>query len=105
VGDAHTERFTMKCTLRGCSGEYEQQTVAHTVRHEGELVVIDHVPASVCAVCGDVLFDPVTIRRIEKLLETKSSSTRTAPIYEYAETSGGLALSTRGTRPAAEPPS
>ena len=73
----------MKCTLQGCVGEYEARTVTHTVRAEGELVVVDHVPASVCAICGDVLFDPQTVRQIEKLLKTRSTPTRTVPVYEY----------------------
>ncbi len=74
----------MKCGMKGCPGEYEHRLVAHTVRHKGQVIVIDHVPAEVCSVCGDVLFKPETVQRIEKLLETGGHPTTTVPLYEYA---------------------
>ena len=58
----------MNCSIQGCPGEYEDKEVAHTVRHQGEVVVIDRVPAEVCSVCGDVLLRPETVRDIEALL-------------------------------------
>ena len=74
----------MKCTVEGCSGEYEFRTVTHTVRHKGEVIVIDHVPAEVCDVCGDVLFSPETIQHIEKLLARMPAPAAKVPLYEYA---------------------
>lgn len=74
----------MNCTLQGCSGEYERRTVIHTVKHRGNVVVIDHVPAEVCSVCGDVLMAPETIRHLEQLLDTMPKPTRAVPLYEYA---------------------
>lgn len=73
----------MKCSIKGCPGDYEQRKIMHTVRHEGQVVVIDHVPAEVCSVCGDVLLKPETVRRIEKLLRTEAHPTSTVPLYEY----------------------
>jgi len=74
----------MKCSLEGCPGTYEERLILHTVRHRGEVVVIENVPAEVCSICGDVLFRPETVRRIEKLLEVRSKPSRTVPLYEYA---------------------
>ena len=74
----------MKCTIQGCPGEYENRTVVHTVKQQGNVVVIDHVPAEVCSVCGDVLLTPDTIRRIEKLLETMPQPAKAVPLYEFA---------------------
>ena len=48
--------------IEGCPGEYEQREVVHTVRQGDRIIVIDHVPAEVCNVCGDVLFTPETVR-------------------------------------------
>jgi YgiT-type zinc finger domain-containing protein len=73
----------MKCSIESCPGEYEQRKIAHTVRHKGQVVVIDHVPAEVCSVCGDVLLKPETARRIEALLRTEARPTSTVPLYEY----------------------
>lgn len=78
------EMIEMKCSIEGCPGEYEERKIVHTVRHKGEVIVIDHVPAEVCSVCGDVLLKPETVRRIEKLLQTASRPTSTVPLYEYS---------------------
>lgn len=74
----------MRCSIKGCPGVYEERTVVHTVRHKGEVIVIDHVPAEVCTVCGDVLLRPGTVRRIEEILDTRRVPSGTAPLYEYA---------------------
>ena len=74
----------MKCSTDGCPGTYESESVAHTVRLAGQLLVIDHVPAEVCSVCGDVLLEPDTVRRIEELIEEHQEPAATVPLYEYA---------------------
>ena len=74
----------MRCSIQGCPGEYEEKSIIHTVRHQGEIVVIDGVPAEVCSLCGDVLLRPETIRRIEHLLGSRTTPTATAPLYHYA---------------------
>ena len=74
----------MECRVEGCPGQYEEKRVVHTVHYRGEVTVIDHVPAEVCNVCGDVLLKPETVRRIEALLRTDPRPTATAPLYEYA---------------------
>ena len=74
----------MKCSLQGCPGEYEEQTIVHTVRHQGQIVVIEGVPAEVCSLCGDVLLRPDTIRQIERLPESRTAPTAMAPLYQYA---------------------
>ncbi|MBI3972421.1 MAG: type II toxin-antitoxin system MqsA family antitoxin [Chloroflexi bacterium] len=75
----------MKCTVEDCSGTYEEQLITHTVRYRGQIVVIDHVPAQVCDVCGDILLAPETVRRIEALLRTMPHPVSTVPLYEYAQ--------------------
>lgn len=74
----------MKCSIEGCPGEYEERQIVHTVRYRGQVIVIDHVPAEVCSVCGDVLLKPETVRRIEELLRTMAEPAGTVPLYEYA---------------------
>jgi YgiT-type zinc finger domain-containing protein len=74
----------MKCSIAGCPGTYERRLIHHTVRHLGNVIVIDHVPAEICDVCGDVLLEPQTVRRIEQLLKSLPHPQQTAPVYEYA---------------------
>lgn len=77
------------CSIEACPGEYERKSVTHTVRDHGELVLIDHVPADVCTVCGDVLFEPETVRSLEELLRSRAAPARTAPVYDYADSAAG----------------
>ena len=74
----------MKCSIKDCSGECETREITHTVRHHSQVVVIDHVPAEVCSVCGDVVLSPETVRHIEQLLRTAARPAREVPLYEYA---------------------
>lgn len=76
----------MECTMAGCSGAYEGRFIVHSVRHNGRVVVIDHVPAEVCAVCGDVLLSPAVVRHIESILQSHDAPAELVPLYEYAET-------------------
>lgn len=52
----------MFCVLQDCPGECEERRITHAAKHRGRIVVIDHVPAEVCTVCGDVLLNPETVR-------------------------------------------
>lgn len=75
----------MRCGIKGCPGEYEQRDVVHTVRQDSRIVVIDHVPAEVCAICGDILFTPETVRQIEILRHTSEPPIRTVPVYDFRQ--------------------
>lgn len=74
----------MKCSIEGCFGEYEERQIVHTVRYKGQVVVINHVPAEVCSVCGDVLLKPETVKHVEELLCAATRPAGTVPLYEYA---------------------
>jgi len=74
----------MKCTILGCPGTYETRETVCVERAGGQLIVIEHVPVDVCDVCGDVLFRPETVRRLEALRRADTPPARTAPVYAYA---------------------
>lgn len=82
--EAPKEAIEMKCSIEGCPGEYEESHVVHTVRHKGQVIVIDHVPAEECSVCGDVLLMPETVRHIEELLRAPTRPAGNVLLYEYA---------------------
>ncbi len=85
MGDIHWKvDIEMECSIERCSGNYEEQQVTHTVRQKGEVVVIDQVPAEVCALCANVLLKPETVRRMEKLLHVSTRPSKRVPLYEYA---------------------
>ncbi len=67
----------MKCSINDCPGAYDRKLVTHSDRPGGELLVIDHLPALVCDTCGDLLFEPETIERIEPIA--------TAPVFHLRQ--------------------
>ena len=78
------ETISMKCSIDGCPGEYEAEKIMHTLRHRGQIMVIDHVPADICSVCGDILLRPDTVSKIEALLQDEYQPVSTVPLYEFA---------------------
>lgn len=74
----------MKCSIKGCPGIYEQRRIAHTVRYQDRVVVIDHVPAEVCTVCGDTLLSREAVERIQEILQKQPAPSGSVPLYEYA---------------------
>ncbi len=74
----------MKCGSTDCLGEYEQREVVWAVHQGSRIIVIEHIPAEVCDVCGDVLFTSETIERLEALCSTTAPATRTIALYEFA---------------------
>ena len=79
-----TEETDMKCSIIGCTGEYEQKSIVHTVRKNDEIFVFEHVPAEICSICGDTILKPDTIRKLEALLQKKTQPEKFIPLYEYA---------------------
>ncbi len=75
---------SMKCTIVGCAGKYEDKKIIQTARPAGRLVVIENVPAEVCSICGDILLAPDTVRRMEEIVREAREPDRMAPVYEYA---------------------
>lgn len=77
----------MNCSLKGCPGSYEERQIKHIMRVRGQVMVIDHVPAKVCDVCGDTLLSLDTVRRLDAVLHDEASPDTTVPLYEYASLS------------------
>jgi YgiT-type zinc finger domain-containing protein len=74
----------MRCSIVDCPGEYKQRKVVRAIRQGDRIIVVEHIPAEVCNVCGDVLFTPETIERLEAL-QTTAQPVRTVPLYTFAE--------------------
>ncbi len=51
----------MRCSIADCPGEYEQKEVVRAIHLGDRIIVVEHIPAEVCDICGDVLFAPETI--------------------------------------------
>ena len=49
-------------------GKLQERHVTHSQIFEGQLVVINHVPAMVCDVCGERILDSDVLARLSGLL-------------------------------------
>jgi YgiT-type zinc finger domain-containing protein len=83
-----TEAKSMKCSIQGCPGEYEEKMIVHVVQRQEEMFLFEHVPAEVCSVCGDTLLTPHTVKQIEHLLTIRQRPEKFVPMYEFAEMQG-----------------
>ncbi len=76
-----------RCILSGCTGTYERREILHCVERTGNTICIDHVPALVCSVCGDVQFEVDTMRRLQTLLAAPGPPDKHLPAYEFNRSS------------------
>jgi YgiT-type zinc finger domain-containing protein len=59
--------------------------VTYTLEHEGQFILIEHVPARVCRETGEQLFSPDTVEHIQALINTgkKPDKVVETPVFEY----------------------
>ncbi len=77
----------MTCSNQGCPGAYEDREVIEVVRagrDDPHFIVVERVPATVCDVCGDTLFTPETVARLQALRQAPPAATCCAPLYDFA---------------------
>lgn len=62
------------------------EKVTYTVEVDGQLIVIERVPARVCLETGEQLFSAETVERIQQLIFSKQKPSRMmeVPVYEFA---------------------
>jgi len=63
-----------------------EQMVTYTIQLEEKLVLVEHVPAKVCAQCGERLFSPDTVERLQKTVWEQRSPSRMlqTPVFDFA---------------------
>ena len=65
----------MKCNMETCDGVYEERSVEHRMQVNGELIVVENVPAMVCPVCGSRLFSEETVATLDRIVASVESET------------------------------
>jgi YgiT-type zinc finger domain-containing protein len=78
----------MTCRVDPQHGEYEERTVLHTARRQGEPILIEDVPALVCTVCGDTLFTAQNMKQIEGMKEALPAPTKQASVFTLKQVAG-----------------
>ena len=75
----------MNCPF--CKGEAKEQLIRYVQEYDGQVVIIENVPAHVCAQCGEKLIRPEVAEKIQRLVWERPSPKRSAtvPVYDLAE--------------------
>lgn len=65
-----------------------EQMVTYVIEVNGELIVVENVPARVNVETGEQLFSPETVERLQRMVWERRKPKRVirVPVYEYAET-------------------
>jgi YgiT-type zinc finger domain-containing protein len=80
--DESTPR-TERCAV--CGGELRTTTITHEEKRGGQIYLFEHVPAQVCAACGELWIAEVTLQQIDQLVhEGTPVRTVQTPVYEFA---------------------
>lgn len=74
----------MKCDL--CGATLTGQEVTYTLQMDDKLIVVENVPANVCPQCGDKLFSPETVERLQKTVWERKAPARTlqTEVFDFA---------------------
>jgi len=71
-----------------CKGQLERKVISYTQPYEGRLYVVENVPAHVCRQCGEIVLDPSTAKKIQKLVwSSQPKGTLQLPVFDLAEVS------------------
>lgn len=65
---------------------FVSEKVTYTIDLDGQLLVIQHVPARVCLETGEQLFSAETVERMQRMILNKQKPTRVieVPVFEFA---------------------
>ncbi len=68
-----------------CDGKIEKRIVLARFRFKGQTIYIDHVPAWVCAKCGEQYFDAPIYKRLEEIAKHRAKIRKTIcfPLADY----------------------
>ena len=74
----------MKCDV--CGSPMSEQMVTYTIQLDEKFVVVEHVPAKVCDQCGERLYSPDTVERLQKTVWDQRSPSRVlqTPVFDFA---------------------
>jgi len=74
----------MKCDR--CGGDYRERIVTYTIFYEGSFHIVEGVPAKECDKCGDRLYAPQTVEKIQAAIwnHKKPSKIVETPVIEFA---------------------
>jgi YgiT-type zinc finger domain-containing protein len=78
-------RRTVTCGF--CKGEMEERLIRYMWDFEGRAVIIENVPEEVCTQCGEKVFRPDIVEKLQRIAWGEPPETKTVrvPFYDFAE--------------------
>ena len=75
----------MTCAF--CKGELDERLIRYLSEFEGRVMIIENVPAEACTQCGEKVFRPEVVEKIQRLVWEQPSPKRReeVPVYDLAE--------------------
>ncbi len=64
---------------------FMEQKVSHVLERQGRVVIVEHVPAGVCAETGERFFAPDIVERLQQIVREQRKPTRVVetPVFEF----------------------
>lgn len=74
----------MACDL--CGALLHEQDVTYTLEIDGKWIIVEHVPAKVCPQCGEKLFAPNTVEKLQQIAWDQKEPCRIleTPVFDFA---------------------
>jgi len=68
-----------------CKGSLKEKTVTYTTEYKGRVVVVENVPALVCRQCGETVFRPEVVEKLQKIVwgELPQTGEIKVPFYDF----------------------
>ena len=75
----------MKCDI--CAGPMTELEVTYRIELEGKLIVVEHVPAKVCAQCGERLYSAETVELLQRTVWAQKRPSRIlqTPVFDFTK--------------------
>ena len=70
------------CSVCG-AGESREERVEEVFRIDGKYVLVDRIPATVCARCGEETFSRETTERIRLMVHEQTRPTKSIPLKVF----------------------
>jgi len=75
-----------KCHICG-STEYRNATVNEVFEIDGQHILVENIPATRCARCGDETFSRATTERIRRMVHGEAAPMKSVPLNVFAYSS------------------
>jgi YgiT-type zinc finger domain-containing protein len=74
-------------TCAFCRGQTEERLITYTTEYKGRIVVVTGVPAEVCTQCGEKVYRPEVVERLQKIVwgEAQPPTPIEAEFYRFAD--------------------